>query len=75
MIVNSKSLINRFISVDVPSPRELFSAAISMRNRGIFSGDEEIPVIASRTLDSLDDLVNFDKMMAQKESEESNKND
>ncbi len=74
MIVNSKSLVNRFISVDVPSPRELFSAAISMRNHGIFSGDEEIPVVSSRTLDCIDDLNNFDKMMAQKESEESNNN-
>lgn len=73
MIVNSRSLVNRFIEVDVPSPRELFSSALSQRNRGFFSEDEEIPVVSPRKLDSIADLEAYDKMMLEKESYENNK--
>lgn len=71
MLVSRKSFVNRFIEVDVPQPRELFSSALAFRNHGVFSEDDFIPVVAGRTLDNIDDLLNYDKIMS---SEEANKN-
>lgn len=71
MIVSIKSFLNRFIEVDTPRPRELFSASLQMRSQGVFSPDDELPVIAGRTLDNIDDLLNYDKIRASEEAEQS----
>lgn len=68
MIVSIKSFLNRFIEVDTPRPRELFSSALNMRNQGFFSPDDELPVVSGRTLDNIDDLLNYDKMRASDEA-------
>lgn len=68
MLVSRKSFVNKFIEVDVPQPRELFSSALAVRNHGLFSEEDFIPVVAGRTLDNIDDLLNYDKIMASEEA-------
>ena len=66
--VHSKSMLNRFVNVDTPRPRDMFSSALSLNNRGLYSPDDEIPSMPGRKLDTLADLEAFDTMMQEKES-------
>lgn len=70
MLASIKSYVNRFIEVDTPRPRELFSASLQQRTRGVFSPDDELPVVTGRTLDNIDDLLNYDKIRASEEAEQ-----
>lgn len=71
MLASIKSYVNRFIEVDTPQPRELFSAALQRRTSGVFSPDDELPVVSGRTLDNIDDLLNYDKIRASEEAAQS----
>lgn len=68
MLASIKSYVNRFIEVDIPRPRELFSAALQQRTLGVFSPDDELPVVSGRTLDNIDDLLNYDRIRASEEA-------
>lgn len=70
--VNYRSTLNRFVSVDTPSPRSLFNSAMQLNNQGLFSPDDEIPVVVPRKIDQIDDLLAYDRM---KQYEESKNND
>ncbi len=70
--VNYRSTLNRFVSVDTPSPRSLFNSAMQLNNKGLFSPHDEFPVVVPRKIDQIDDLLAYDRMKQLEESQNNN---
>lgn len=72
MIGHSKSMLNRFVDVDVPTTRALFQKVGALDPTSGQYSEEVVPTTSGRKLDNLADMDRYDAMM---QSEESSKNE
>lgn len=68
MMTTKKNMLNRFVLVELPSPRKVFNTLRLQSLQGLqYSPDEVVPT-SQRKLDSLADLEAFDKQMQYEET-------
>lgn len=70
MMTTKANMLNKFVLVELPSPRKVFNTLRLQSLQGLqYSPDEAVPT-ESRKLDVLADLANYDAYMQEKENSE-----